>query len=75
MLVLTSSDGNTVIWGTTNLEIEGLKCDFWPGLRIEFANLGLRLDLIGANLEIEGLKCNFWLGLRIEFGNVGLRFD
>ncbi len=31
-------------WGTANLEIEGLKCDYWPGLRIEFANLGLRLD-------------------------------
>ena len=23
-----------------NLQIEGLKCDFWPKLRIEFANLG-----------------------------------
>ncbi len=63
------------LWGTMNLEIEGLKCVVWTGLRFEFANLGLRLDWIGANLEIGGLKCDFWTGLRIEFANLGLRLD
>ena len=53
-------------WGTTNLEIERLICDFW---------VGLRLDCIGDKYKIEGLICDFWLRLRIEMANLGLRLD
>ncbi len=33
------------IWDTTNLEIEGLKCDYWPRLRIEFCKFGSKTGL------------------------------
>ncbi len=67
--------GNETEWGTTNLEIEGLICNFLVGWRIELGNLGLRLDWIGAKYKIEGLICDFWLRLRIEMANLGLRLD
>ncbi len=42
----------TLNWGTTNLEIEGLKCVFWPGLRIEMHFFGgLRIELISMGLK------------------------
>ncbi len=66
---------------TTNLDIEGLKCNYWPRSRIEFAKGHTGLDRKSARPALKpytnvqcGL-CDFLHGLRIEFANLGLRLD
>ncbi len=45
-----------MVWGTTNIRIEGMNCDFWSGLRNEMRFLG----------QIAGMNCDFGLDWRDE---------